>query len=495
MVVRFEDNFAGSSANLNGRTPDTTGTSWALTFTAGTGQIAVTGGVAQASVAGDTATRYFEVTPAFANQNSEVEVEFAAVASGAGNDDVFGLVLAGDGIGEVSYSLESYDIANARVCKLYDAGSSLDVLATWVGTAIKGPGVKWKFERRWNGTTNTLKGYYDNGSGWIAMDAAGVTDTLVTTPGRAGMYWGNGMSNGDPWDIATAWQITRFVARDGLSVVATRTATLGAVSQVGRTSTLGFEAVGLGGRTATVSFAALGISPQSAIATLDAVAEPSTSQLYGAQDFKIWLRRTSGVGTPTVDIELWENGVFKATLLNDVSITSTTGQLLTAAWDASQITDLSGIGVECRVASTPTATNTVEIGAIEWNAQYLAVPAAPVLEIAAGFDAAGFRAALLATSSLEAIAQRQSLLSTASLDAAAQIQLSATALFGAAARDDFLIAFSLEAAARKALTSTAQLDGTASVRRTIAALFDASTGVPFLTQTAFRFYQDDGAHL
>ena len=64
--------------------------------------------------------------------------------------------------------------------------------------------------------------------------------------------------------------------------------------------------------------------------------------LTGGQDFKLWLRKTTGAGNPTVDVELWEAGSFVATLLNDQTITSTTGQLLTASWDASQISILDG---------------------------------------------------------------------------------------------------------------------------------------------------------
>lgn len=75
--------------------------------------------------------------------------------------------------------------------------------------------------------------------------------------------------------------------------------------------------------------------------------------LTGAQSFKIWCRKTAGSANPTVDVELWENGSFVATLLNDVSITSTTGQLLTAPWDASDVSaDNNGSLIECRVVAT-----------------------------------------------------------------------------------------------------------------------------------------------
>ena len=76
--------------------------------------------------------------------------------------------------------------------------------------------------------------------------------------------------------------------------------------------------------------------------------------LTGAQSFKIWCRKTAGAPDPTVDVELWEDGNLVATLLNDVSITSTTGQLLTAPWDASDVSaDNDGSLIECRVVATP----------------------------------------------------------------------------------------------------------------------------------------------
>lgn len=76
--------------------------------------------------------------------------------------------------------------------------------------------------------------------------------------------------------------------------------------------------------------------------------------LTGAQNFKLWLRKTAGAPDPTVDVELWENGVFVATLLNDVAITSTSGQLLTASWNASQVAaDNDGSLIECRVVGGP----------------------------------------------------------------------------------------------------------------------------------------------
>lgn len=72
--------------------------------------------------------------------------------------------------------------------------------------------------------------------------------------------------------------------------------------------------------------------------------------LTGAQDFKLYVRKTTGTADPTVDVELWENGSFIKLLLDDVPITSVSGQLLTAPWNASDLAaDNDGSLVECRI--------------------------------------------------------------------------------------------------------------------------------------------------
>jgi hypothetical protein len=73
----------------------------------------------------------------------------------------------------------------------------------------------------------------------------------------------------------------------------------------------------------------------------------------GIQKFRMLVRKTAGAPSPTVDVELWENGSFVATLLNDVEITSTTGQIVEATWDASLLSGANGANVECRIVSTP----------------------------------------------------------------------------------------------------------------------------------------------
>lgn len=73
---------------------------------------------------------------------------------------------------------------------------------------------------------------------------------------------------------------------------------------------------------------------------------------YGQQDFKLWLRKTTGTPTPTVDVSLYENGSSVALLANDTPITSTSGQLLTLNWSSSSLGTANGSVVECRAVST-----------------------------------------------------------------------------------------------------------------------------------------------
>jgi len=77
---------------------------------------------------------------------------------------------------------------------------------------------------------------------------------------------------------------------------------------------------------------------------------------------------------PTVRIDLYDAGVFKATVLAATSVTSATGQLFSATWDASLLADATGAGVECYIYGTLTDKETVEVGAVEWNVHYTPFP-------------------------------------------------------------------------------------------------------------------------
>jgi len=99
------------------------------------------------------------------------------------------------------------------------------------------------------------------------------------------------------------------------------------------------------------------------------------TQGAGLQEFRLWLRKdAAGGGTPSCNLEVYENGSLHQTISTGNSITSTTGQILAGNWDASGLTNSDGSGVELRLVSTkggggPNERN-IEVGAVEWNVDY-----------------------------------------------------------------------------------------------------------------------------
>lgn len=87
-----------------------------------------------------------------------------------------------------------------------------------------------------------------------------------------------------------------------------------------------------------------------------------------AQQFAAEVRKKGAGADPQVRIEVWENGVYRATALADTPVTSSTLTSVSGLWDASVLSDLSGAGVECRVVGTGADHGMVEVGAVEWNA-------------------------------------------------------------------------------------------------------------------------------
>jgi hypothetical protein len=103
---------------------------------------------------------------------------------------------------------------------------------------------------------------------------------------------------------------------------------------------------------------------------------PSGNPEVGAdlQDFRLWVRRstTAGGNDPTLDVGLYENGVLVSWLQTGISITSTTGQLVSVTWNASLLGTPDGSLVELRAigqrsGGSPGSRRTVEFGAVEWD--------------------------------------------------------------------------------------------------------------------------------
>ncbi len=98
-----------------------------------------------------------------------------------------------------------------------------------------------------------------------------------------------------------------------------------------------------------------------------------TPDLTGTQEFRVRVRKTSEATAPTATVELWQAGSLVSTLVAATTISSTAGVVLAGTFDP---TGLDPASIECRVVGTvgggsPSKRATVEVGAIEWNAQYV----------------------------------------------------------------------------------------------------------------------------
>ena len=97
-----------------------------------------------------------------------------------------------------------------------------------------------------------------------------------------------------------------------------------------------------------------------------------TPDLTGTQEFRVRVRKTSEATAPTASVELWHAGAFVSTLASS-TVSTTVGLVLAGTFDP---TGLDPASIECRVVGTvgggsPSKRATIEVGAIEWNAQYV----------------------------------------------------------------------------------------------------------------------------
>jgi hypothetical protein len=89
------------------------------------------------------------------------------------------------------------------------------------------------------------------------------------------------------------------------------------------------------------------------------------------QTFSIFVRKNVAGGTnPTLKVELYDNGVLKATLVTSLAISSTSGILVVAQWNASALGSLLSQTVQVKVTATAGTTSTIEYGAVEWLADH-----------------------------------------------------------------------------------------------------------------------------
>ena len=110
------------------------------------------------------------------------------------------------------------------------------------------------------------------------------------------------------------------------------------------------------------------------------LASPSGNPTTGAnlQTIGAYVRKSasSGTGTPTARIEVWENGGGAALATSaEFNITNTSSQLITLTWDASLLTNATGSTVEIVVVTTksggnPSTRASADIDYIYWDIDY-----------------------------------------------------------------------------------------------------------------------------
>ena len=109
--------------------------------------------------------------------------------------------------------------------------------------------------------------------------------------------------------------------------------------------------------------------------------DPTTGA--GVQEFRILFRKTAtnnGKTDDTYTIHLYENGVQKQATIASGGNVPTTGVVVSATWDASNLATSDGSLVELYVTTTPEASGSpggrgsIEVGAVEWNVDYTVTP-------------------------------------------------------------------------------------------------------------------------
>lgn len=109
----------------------------------------------------------------------------------------------------------------------------------------------------------------------------------------------------------------------------------------------------------------------STVSTEAAVAFPSASgELTGAQTIRARVRRVGGTSNPTCRIEVWRLGVLIAQT-TELAVSSATGQVLQLSWTGLEPDQIRAVVVGTASGGSPSKRATVEVGAVEWNAQYV----------------------------------------------------------------------------------------------------------------------------
>lgn len=93
--------------------------------------------------------------------------------------------------------------------------------------------------------------------------------------------------------------------------------------------------------------------------------------LQSGNGLQVWRLRTRklGSGTPTVEVHLHEDGVFRAIVIPETQVVSEESQVVIGNWNATLLAKASGVSAEARIISERANEGAlVEIAALEWIA-------------------------------------------------------------------------------------------------------------------------------
>lgn len=109
------------------------------------------------------------------------------------------------------------------------------------------------------------------------------------------------------------------------------------------------------------------------------------------QSFSVLVRKT-GTSNPTVSIALYEAGSLVTQIITAQTVTSATGEVISATWDAADLADPTGADVECYIIGYPNGDSYVEVGAVSWEVDYAtaAEPTAGVVRVVGQQPTVGF---------------------------------------------------------------------------------------------------------
>jgi hypothetical protein len=182
---------------------------------------------------------------------------------------------------------------------------------------------------------------------------------------------------------------------------------------------------------------------------------PSSGLTDGAdlQEFRALVRRTggSGTGTPTARVELWEAGSL-VRAGDEVNVISST--LLSFTWNATEVSSPADVEIKVigtKTGGSPQVRASVDVGAVEWNAEISAAASIATGESSGAATAAATgRADARATSTVNGVATAAA---TGRSDARSTATASGTATVAAVGRAD--------ATASATASGAATADGTA----------------------------------